>query len=288
MGVTPARFLLRRSPGNGVRSWAPRCHAVAEATCGALRACLFCPAMQSGAVGLNWVQVAGVLAALGLIFVTFFCLKRLKQRRREESGERPPQREKVLRPAGYSAMCRMDDLAEELVSAVIQAAGAGMVFGVIVATFSPLLTALALGKFTLAQMWAMPGSDLLVVAALLALIALLCAVRAFQRVWKIDSELRNWRFGMRGEQAVAEKLADRGLAAAGYVAFHDVPGDGKWNVDHVVVGPGGVLVLETKTRARRRPTRDQQEQDVGMGFDRRFALGLNGHRKPWNARCLEK
>jgi hypothetical protein len=218
--------------------------------------------MQSGAVGVNWVQVAGVLAALGLIFVTFLCLKWLKNRRQDERGERPPQREKVLRPAGYSAMCRMDDLADELVSAVIQAVGAGTIFGVIVATFPPFLTGLALGEFTLAQMWAMPRSDLLVVAALVALIALLWAVRALQQVWQIDCELRNWRFGMRGEQAVAEKLADRGLAAAGYIAFHDVPGDGKWNVDHVVVGPGGVFVLETKTRARRTPTRDQQEQDV--------------------------
>jgi hypothetical protein len=67
---------------------------------------------------------------------------------------------------------------------------------------------------------------------------------------------------MRGEQAVAEKLADRQLAAAGYVSFHDVPGDGSWNVDHVVVGPGGVFVLETKARARRKATRQQDEQDV--------------------------
>jgi hypothetical protein len=52
------------------------------------------------------------------------------------------------------------------------------------------------------------------------------------------------------------------LAAAGYVAFHDVPGEGEWNIDHVVVGPGGVFVLETKARARRKATRPQEEQDV--------------------------
>jgi len=45
--------------------------------------------------------------------------------------------------------------------------------------------------------------------------------------------VRNRRFGLRAEQAVAEKLADRTLAAAGYSAFHDVPGNGDRNTDHV-------------------------------------------------------
>jgi hypothetical protein len=77
--------------------------------------------------------------------------------------------------------------------------------------------------------------------------------------------MRNWRFGLRGEQAVAEKLADRALAAAGYVAFNDLPaknGKKEWNVDHVVVGPGGVFVLETKARPKRKATQDQEEAKV--------------------------
>jgi hypothetical protein len=68
-----------------------------------------------------------------------------------------------------------------------------------------------------------------------------------------------------GEQAVAEKLADRELAAAAYVVFHDVPaenGKKKWNVDHVVVGPGVVFVLETKAKPRRTATRQQEEHVV--------------------------
>ena len=61
---------------------------------------------------------------------------------------------------------------------------------------------------------------------------------------------------------MAEKLADPEVVGAGYVTFHDVRGDGTWNIDHVVVGPGGVFVLETKARARRKATRDQEEQKV--------------------------
>ena len=211
---------------------------------------------------MNLAQVVGSLVACALVLGTFWGLFWLKRRRREERKERPPQREKLLRPAGYSAMCRIDALSEKWMSAAAQAVGAGVFFGLTVGTFYPLLEALALGKVTVRQVWSAPRSDLVVVAALAGAIALLWAVRAFQAVWRLTDELRNWRFGLRGEQAVAESLVDRGVAAAGYVAFHDVPGGGEWNVDHVVVGPGGVFVLETKARPRRKATRAQEEQVV--------------------------
>ena len=218
--------------------------------------------MQTGVGGLNLAQVAGSLVACALVLGSFWGLFWLKKQRREERKERPPQQEKLLRPAGYSAMRRIDALSERWMSAAAQAVGAGMLFGFTVGTLYPLLAALALGQVTAGQVWGMPRSDVIIVGAFLGIIALLWAVRAFQSVWRLYDELRNWRFGLRGEQAVAEKLADRGLAAAGYVTFHDVPGEGDWNVDHVVVGPGGVFVLETKARPRRRATRPQEEQDV--------------------------
>ena len=159
-------------------------------------------------------------------------------------------------------MCMADDLAEKLAWVTAQAIGAGVVFGLTVGTFFPLVAGLALGRFTLAQIWAAPKSDVLIAIALMGVITLLWTIWAFQHMWAIDEELRNWRFGMRGEQAVAENLADRAVAAAGYVAFHDVPGDGDWNLDHVVVGPGGVFVLETKSRSRRKATNRQEEHEV--------------------------
>jgi hypothetical protein len=156
----------------------------------------------------------------------------------------------------------MDALTEKLMWAAAQAIGAGMLFGLTVGTFYPLLAALALGQVTVSQVWSAPRSDVIIAVALVGIIALLLAVRGFQAVWRLDDELRNWRFGLRGEQAVAESLADRGVAATGYVVFHDVPGEGKWNIDHVVVGPGGVFVLETKARSRQKATRPQEEQVV--------------------------
>jgi hypothetical protein len=52
--------------------------------------------------------------------------------------------------------------------------------------------------------------------------------------------------GERGELRVAEVLDD--LRRHGYRPFHDVVRDG-FNVDHVVVGPGGVFAIETKFRS---------------------------------------
>ncbi|HRH95853.1 MAG TPA: nuclease-related domain-containing protein, partial [Prosthecobacter sp.] len=55
-----------------------------------------------------------------------------------------------------------------------------------------------------------------------------------------------------GERVVADRLMD--LTADGYAVFHDVPclgGGGPFNLDHVVVGRGGVGVVETKTYRKR-------------------------------------
>jgi hypothetical protein len=68
------------------------------------------------------------------------------------------------------------------------------------------------------------------------------------RVWKKRS---NHYLGWFGERLVAEKL--RPLQSQGYRVFHDVPGEpGKkgFNIDHVVVGPAGVAVVEVKTRRK--------------------------------------
>ncbi len=46
---------------------------------------------------------------------------------------------------------------------------------------------------------------------------------------------------------VAEALD--GLRAAGYQVIHDLVREGRFNIDHVVVGPSGVYAIETKFRS---------------------------------------
>jgi Nuclease-related domain len=121
------------------------------------------------------------------------------------------------------------------------------------------------GRLSIGQVEADPKFYLVILVAMLGVVSMVWATFWFLRVSRLVDEVRSWRFGLRGEQAVAEKLAERELAAAGYVVFHDLPakrGGKEWNVDHVVVGPGGVFVLETKVRAKRNATRDQEEAKV--------------------------
>jgi hypothetical protein len=59
--------------------------------------------------------------------------------------------------------------------------------------------------------------------------------------------------GFFGERYVAEILEP--LKATGWFIFHDIQctgATGKFNLDHVAVGPGGVWVFETKTRRKGR------------------------------------
>ena len=67
----------------------------------------------------------------------------------------------------------------------------------------------------------------------------------------------NMRLGLFGERAVADQL--EGLKKKGYEVFHDVPcvgGSGSFNLDHVVVGKGVVVVVETKTLSKPKDVKD--------------------------------
>lgn len=52
------------------------------------------------------------------------------------------------------------------------------------------------------------------------------------------------RLGLQGEMVVGQRLEE--LRSAGYQIFHNIIQKG-FNIDHVIIGPGGVFVIETKT-----------------------------------------
>jgi hypothetical protein len=57
-----------------------------------------------------------------------------------------------------------------------------------------------------------------------------------------------WAQGAEGEEVVGEIL--EGLEADGWQVIHDVS-FGRGNIDHIVVGPGGLFTVETKSRRGR-------------------------------------
>jgi Nuclease-related domain len=63
--------------------------------------------------------------------------------------------------------------------------------------------------------------------------------------FRVSQDARNWQRGARGERRTARQL-DR-LTRHGWVIFHDlaVP-DSRANADHLVIGPAGVFLVDSK------------------------------------------
>ncbi|MGB7980719.1 MAG: nuclease-related domain-containing protein [Candidatus Nanopelagicales bacterium] len=72
-------------------------------------------------------------------------------------------------------------------------------------------------------------------------------VRAFmQHLLDVKTDERNWRVGADGEETIGAKLEK--LTKHGWYVLHAVPiGDRGSDIDHVLIGPGGVFTLDTKT-----------------------------------------
>jgi hypothetical protein len=68
-----------------------------------------------------------------------------------------------------------------------------------------------------------------------------------RRLAKFRQERANYQLGFDGERFVGEELSQ--LIALQYQVYHDLPFEG-FNIDHVLVGPGGVFVVETKARRK--------------------------------------
>ncbi|MEZ5277059.1 MAG: nuclease-related domain-containing protein [Opitutaceae bacterium] len=85
------------------------------------------------------------------------------------------------------------------------------------------------------------------------------------------NRMRDDRLGYLGERAVGEYLEP--LKPDGYRVFHDVPasnGKKRFNLDHVVVGPTGVALVETKARRKRRARPGYKEYEAS--FDGRKVI----------------
>jgi hypothetical protein len=196
-------------------------------------------------------------------------------RRRRKQIEKPPQTEKLLRPPGYSLSIRLDETIEKILNAMLSACALCSFAGVSIIATVQLLAAHA------SVLWLAPVFALL---AGFSVAGVWATIRAFRRF----REAQNIRLGLRGEQAVAEVLHE--VADSGFRAFHDLPGDGDWNIDHVAVGTRGVFLIETKAR-RRRPSRNEQPEHIVVfdGKTLQFPSGYDAEAVPQaerNARWL--
>lgn len=88
-------------------------------------------------------------------------------------------------------------------------------------------------------LWKVPLNPIIFTIVALASIGL-----AVWQTLRYRPRLKALRQGIEGEKVVGQFLER--LRETGYHVFHDVVGPG-FNVDHVLIGPGGVFTIETKT-----------------------------------------
>lgn len=74
-----------------------------------------------------------------------------------------------------------------------------------------------------------------------------CAYAIPKRV-KVIKEAKNYKLGRDGERIVSENLEP--LKRGGAYVLHDLVG-GNFNLDHAIISPHGIFVIETKTRSKR-------------------------------------
>ncbi|QSA97796.1 nuclease-related domain-containing protein [Methylococcus sp. EFPC2] len=103
--------------------------------------------------------------------------------------------------------------------------------------------------------------------------AILFVFYAAWQTWRTLPTLRKLRQASEGEKAVGQFLER--LRENGYQVFHDVVGQG-FNLDHVLIGPGGIFTVETKTLSK--PARG--EAKILFDGDKVTVAGCEPDRNP--------
>jgi hypothetical protein len=207
----------------------------------------------------NVGTISVYLAALAPLLAIVLALA--VDRRSRKRVEKPPQEEKLLRPAGHSLAARLDETLDKFMFTILIACVAAGCAGASAVIFVQLMTA--------------QGLTLLVFASCAAFAAFVAVgVSMTLRALRCFHDAQNIRLGLRGEQAVAEILHE--IADCGFRAFHDFPGGDAWNIDHIAVGTRGVFLIETKARRRRKSRNGKPKHVVTCdGEALRFPTGTD-------------
>lgn len=74
---------------------------------------------------------------------------------------------------------------------------------------------------------------------------------AVARALDVKTDERNWRIGADGEESIGARLEK--LTAHGWHVLHSIPvGERGSDIDHVLIGPGGVYTINTKNHPGKR------------------------------------
>jgi nuclease-like protein len=153
------------------------------------------------------------------------------------TGEmRSPLKQKPLRRPGQSVQREMDRLVEDRLLPLM--------------VFTCFMWLLALHEWGYAFHWPSPSPRVMTV------FALACTGYMVYSYFTAKRRLRRLQLGRDGERVVGQFLEH--LRSQGCLVFHDLLGD-RFNIDHVVVSPHGIFVIETKTYSK--PTKGQADAE---------------------------
>jgi len=194
---------------------------------------------------MDWstlVPAAAAILPMVIIFALIGAVRHAEGVRRKRS----PFNRDFLRPAGFTLQRRLEELQLEL--------ALSFGFGLLVPLWFYSMW-LSVGSWY-------PSAASHTLGLLYATAGLGGFLLLLSRTTNHYRGLRAVRKGLDGELATGQEL-DR-LMRYGCRIFHDVPADGE-NIDHVVVGPTGVLAVETK--AKERADRGRGAEDATVEFD---------------------
>jgi hypothetical protein len=170
------------------------------------------------ALMLGGIGLAGAVIYLGLY-------------RQKRSGKRPPFTKAFLRSPGETLRRQLDENTLDMTAYMM------------LATLMPVLL------FAMEAAQAMFGRPPSMSHALTTiLIGVVVEGYVFYRLYRVLAARNPLRLGWEGEIAVGEELNQ--LMLQGLRVFHDLPAGKGFNIDHVVIGPRGVLAVETKARSK--------------------------------------
>ncbi len=165
---------------------------------------------------------------LGILCVVIVLFKQYNLRKKSRS---PFSDDSLLRLPGHSLNQQIQELTGNLFFYVFCMFISALVFINTIMIASPNMGITAIF-----------GTYQLTIGALILLLAIFLF-----KIIKAMNYRNKLRLGYEGELVTAQELTR--LMPEGNHVFHDFPA-GKFNIDHVVVGPAGVFAVETKTRSK--------------------------------------
>jgi hypothetical protein len=184
------------------------------------------------------ILMAPMLALVGAVVL----YKRLQRNRKRRS----PLTSELLRPPAYGLTDRLEELRWDLGSLML---GSALLPAMLMAVY---LAQTAFGRPTGWQ----------TMALVLSAILLPAFIYAITRSIHLAKQIRLCREGRDGEWATAQLLEP--IIAGGGRVLHDIQAPG-FNIDHVVIAPGGVFAIETKHRLK--PTTGRGLDNARVSFD---------------------